>query len=122
MGQNREDKYGTVRISDEVISICAVNAVLKTNGVHELSGGLIDNLSKNILGNEPPSKGIKISRDENNVEIDVFIIVDYEVKIPAVAWEVQVNVKNEVEQMTGLSVTAVNIHVQGVHLPDEEEI
>lgn len=45
-----------------------------------------------------------------------------EVKIPAVAWEVQVNVKNEVEQMTGLSVTAVNIHVQGVHLPDEEEI
>ena len=70
----------------------------------------------------PPSKGIKISRDEQNVEIDVFIIVDYEVKIPAVAWEVQVNVKNEVEQMTGLSVTAVNIHVQGVHLPDEEGI
>ena len=117
MGQNREDKYGTIKISDEVVSICAVNAALKTNGVHELSGGLIDNLS-----NEPPSKGIKISRDEQNVEIDVFIIVDYEVKIPAVAWEVQVNVKNEVEQMTGLSVTAVNIHVQGVHLPDEEEI
>ena len=117
MGQNREDKYGTIKISDEVVSICAVNAALKTNGVHELSGGLIDNLSRNILGNEPPSKGIKISRDEQNVEIDVFIIVDYEVKIPAVAWEVQVNVKNEVEQMT-----AVNIHVQGVHLPDEEEI
>ena len=122
MGQNREDKYGTIKISDEVVSICAVNTALKTNGVHELSGGLIDNLSRNILGNEPPSKGIKISRDEQNVEIDVFIIVDYEVKIPAVAWEVQVNVKNEVEQMTGLSVTAVNIHVQGVHLPDEEEI
>ena len=122
MGQNREDKYGTIKISDEVVSICAVNAALNTNGVHELSGGLIDNLSRNILGNEPPSKGIKISRDEQNVEIDVFIIVDYEVKIPAVAWEVQVNVKNEVEQMTGLSVTAVNIHVQGVHLPDEEEI
>ena len=49
-------------------------------------------------------------------------LVDYEVKIPAVAWEVQVNVKNEIEQMTGLSVTAVNIHVQGVHLPDEEEL
>ena len=122
MGQNREDKYGTIKISDEVVSRCAGNAALKTNGVHELSGGLIDNLSRNILGNEPPSKGNKISRDEQNVEIDVFIIVDYEVKIPAVAWEVQVNVKNEVEQMTGLSVTAVNIHVQGVHLPDEEEI
>ncbi len=122
MGQNREDKYGTVKISDEVISICAVNAALKTKGVRELSGGLIDNLSRNLLGNEPPSKGIKISRDEQNVEIDVFIIVDYEVKIPAVAWEVQVNVKNEVEQMTGLSVSAVNIHVQGVYLPDEEEL
>ena len=90
--------------------------------MHELSGGLIDNLSRTFRVNEPASKGIKISRDEQNVEIDVFIIVDYEVKIPAVAWEVQVNVKNEVEQMTGLSVTAVNIHVQGVHLPDEEEI
>ncbi len=121
MSQSKDDKYGIIKISDEVISICAVNAALKTNGVHELSGGLIDNLSRNILGNEPPSKGIKISRDENNVEIDVFLIVDYEVKIPDVAWKVQVNVKNEIEQMTALTVTAVNIHVQGVHLPDEEE-
>ena len=121
MAQNKEERHGIIRISDEVVAICAVNAVLKTKGVYKLAGGLIDNLSKNILGSEPSSKGIRISRDESHVEIDVHIIAEYQVKIPAVAWDVQVNVKKEVEQMTELTVDAVNIHVQGVHLPGEED-
>ena len=40
--------------------------------------------------------------------------------IPSVAWEIQEHVKKEVESMTELPVAAVNIHVQGVHMPEEE--
>ena len=43
------------------------------------------------------------------------IIVDYGVRIPDIAFDIQNRVKSAVEGMTGLKVTAVNVHVQGVN-------
>ena len=108
-----------LKISDEVIAVCAVNATLKTEGVSGLAGGLSNALSKNFLGKELTSKGVKVSQTDDGVQIDVHIIVKYQVKIPAVAWDIQENVKKEVQSMTELPVTAVNIHVQGVEIPPE---
>lgn len=111
-----EDK---LKISDEVIAVCAINATLKTEGVAKLAGGLSNTLSKNFLGKELMSKGIKVTHTEDGLQIDVHIIVKYGYKIPAVAWDIQENVKNEVQSMTELAVKAVNIHVQGVEIPAE---
>ena len=112
---------GSVKISDDVIAVCAINAALKTEGVASLDGGFSNALSRNILGKDLVSKGIKVNQTEDGVEIDVHIIVKYHAKIPAVAWDIQENVKNEVQNMTELSVSAVNIHVQGVEIPSEDE-
>ena len=112
-----EDK---VKISDEVIAVCAVNATLKTEGVASLAGSFSNTLSRNILGKDLLYKGVKVNQTEEGVEIDVHIIVKYHVKIPAVAWDIQENVKKEVQSMTELTVKAVNIHVQGVEIPSEE--
>ena len=65
-------------------------------------------------------KGIKVDADEKNTKIDVNIIVEYGVRIPDIAFEIQNRVKKAVESMTGLVVTEVNVHVQGVNLPEEE--
>ena len=111
---------GIIKISDEVIAVCAANATLKTKGVANLAGGISNALSKNFLGKELTWKGIKVSQSEDGVELDVHIIVKYHAKIPAVAWDIQENVKNEVQEMTELKVTAVNIHVEGVEIPAEE--
>lgn len=113
---------GTIKISDEVIAVCAVNATLKTEGVADLSGGISNALSKNILGKELMAKGVKVSQSDSGVAIDVHIIVNYHAKIPAVAWDIQENVKNEVQSMTGIPVIAVNIHAEGVKIPSEETI
>ncbi len=119
MTVNEEERQGSVKISDEVIAICAMNATLKTKGVSALSGGLTDSLTRNILGKEPIYKGIKINQSDEGVTIDVSIIVDYGAKIPIVAWDIQENVKNEIEHMTELPVNAVNIHVMGVHFEEK---
>ncbi len=121
MNTSNQNADGIVKISDEVIAVCAVNATLKTKGVANLSGGFSNALSKNILGKELMSKGVKVSQSEEGVEIDVHITVKYHARIPAVAWDIQENVKNEVQSMTGLPVRAVNIHVQGVEIPDGPE-
>ena len=67
------------------------------------------------------AKGIKVNQTEEGVEIDVHITVKYHTKIPAVAWDIQENVKKEVQSMTDLTVKAVNIHVQGVEIPSEDK-
>lgn len=109
-----------IEVSDEVIAVLAVNATLKTDGVACMAGGIYNALSKNILGKELVGKGVKVSQFEGNVEIDVNIVVKYGYKIPNVAWDIQENVKKEINTMTGLEVTAVNIHVQGVEYDDEK--
>ena len=68
--------------------------------------------------------GEKVEVTEKNARIDVNIIVEYGARIPDVAFEIQTRVKKAVENMTGLKVLEVNVHVQGVHAntgKDEEE-
>ncbi len=121
MNVANEQKAGTLKISDEVVAVCAANATLKTKGVAELAGGFTNVLSKNILGKELLSKGIKVSQGDDGIIIDIFVIVDYQVNIPAAAWDIQEHVKKEVTSMTELEVEAVNINVQGVHMPEKED-
>ncbi|HZK01324.1 MAG TPA: Asp23/Gls24 family envelope stress response protein [Anaerovoracaceae bacterium] len=115
MGADSEDRQGVVKISDEVIAICVLNSALKTEGVHGLSGGLTDSLSKNILGKDPLYKGIKVNQGDDGIVIDITVVVNYGVKIPDVAWNLQENVKKEIEEIIGMQVDAVNIHVTGVN-------
>ena len=121
MNAGSEEKLGTLKISDDVIAVCTMNATQKTKGVAGFSSVFSDNISKNIFGKEPLYKGIKVNQNEEGIGIDVYVIVEYGVKIPEVAWDIQENVKKEVENMTEAAVKAVNIHVQGVHFTDEED-
>ncbi len=120
MSTNKEHGDYNVKIPDEVIAVCALNATLKTEGVAGLDGGIPNVISKNFLGKELMAKGIKVNQTDEGAEIDVHITVDYNARIPAVAWDIQENVKKEVQSMTEVKVKAVNIHVQGVDVPSEE--
>ena len=58
-----------------------------------------------------PTRGEEVGERETD---DLYMIVEYGVQIPEVAWNVQENVKKSVETMTGLSVVEVNIYIQGI--------
>lgn len=115
------NKESCGRISDEVIAVCAINATLKTEGVAGMEGGITDELSRNLLGRDSLTKGAKVSQEEDGITVDLDILVRYSVSIPAVAWDIQENVKNEIRAMTDLNVKAVNIHVKGVEIPSEDK-
>ncbi|MDR1571867.1 MAG: Asp23/Gls24 family envelope stress response protein [Clostridiales Family XIII bacterium] len=117
-GANTES-LGAVSVSDEVIAACVREALAATDGVHDFFGGFSGALSQNILGKEPRSKGIRISREDEGLAVDVQVIVEYGVKIPEIAWNLQRNIKNEIEGMTDADVKSVNIAVQGVRRRQE---
>lgn len=116
------EELGNIRITDEVIAVCAAKAALETKGVYGLTAGaLSDTIQKNILGKSPETRGVKISQNDGAVVIDLFVTVEYGVRIPSVAWSIQEKVKRDVEELTGMKVNFVNIHVQSIHFDENRQ-
>lgn len=84
-----------------------------------MAGGFAGGITE-VFGKKNFSKGIKVDVQEKEVKIDVNIIVEYGARIPDVAFEIQNRVKKAVENMTGLDVLEVNVHVQGVNTETQE--
>ena len=103
-----------IKISNDVVASIAGVAVSEVPGVYSMAGGIAGGISEVFSGKKNLSKGIKVEVGEKDTKIDVNIIVEYGVRIPDVAFEIQGRVKKAVETMTGLKVSAVNIHVQGI--------
>ena len=110
-----------IKISNDVIEMIAGVAANEVQGVAEMTGGFAGGISEILSGKKNYSKGIKVNLDETTAIIDVNIIVEYGARIPDVAFEIQKRVKTAVENMTGLNVEEVNVHVQGVALPDSKK-
>lgn len=112
-----------IKISNDVVASIAGVAVSEVPGVYSMAGGIAGGISEVFSGKKNLSKGIKVEVGERDTKIDVNIIVEYGVRIPDVAFEIQGRVKKAVETMTGLKVSGVNIHVQGIktNVPENKE-
>jgi len=115
-----ETANGMVNISDEVVAIVASLAAGGIKGVAGMGSSIAGNFAE-LLGKKNPAKGVKVEISEKSAVLDLFIIVEYGAKVPEVAWNIQEKVKGDVESMTGLTVTAVNVHVEGVVLKGENK-
>ncbi|MDR0879889.1 MAG: Asp23/Gls24 family envelope stress response protein [Clostridioides sp.] len=100
-----EKKIGQVKISNDVIATIAVISALEVEGI-ETSTTFADKLLKN--------NGVKVLVEEDFVSVDIAIIVKYGKSIAEIATQVQENIKNTVETMTGLVVSQINVLVQGI--------
>ena len=103
-----------IKIADDVVATIAGKAVSEVVGVYSMAGGFAGGISE-VFGKKSYTKGIKVDNTEKLLKIDVNIIVEYGARIPDVAYEIQKRVKKAVENMTGLNVEEVNVHVQGVN-------
>lgn len=109
-----------LKISNDAVATYAGIAISEVQGVYSMSGGFAG-FTEAISGKKNFSKGIKVDVTEKNAKIDVNIVVEYGARIPDVAFEIQNIVKKSVESMTGLKVEEVNVHVNGVHMPNTDK-
>lgn len=120
-----EEPVGNIKISVEVVSTIAGIAASEIHGVSCMYTSFVDGVAQRLGAKKNNTKGVRVDMSSTNVSIDLYIVVDYGVKIPELAWEIQENVKNSVESMTGLKVTKVNIHIEGINFdtdkPEETE-
>lgn len=111
---------GNIQIAPEVIEVIAGLAAIEVEGVAGMSGGFASGMAE-LLGRKNLSKGVKVEVGQKEAAIDVSIIIDYGHRIPEVAGDIQRNVKNAIETMTGLDVIEVNVHIHGVHFKMPEK-
>ena len=116
-----QSETNEIKIADDVVAIIAGVAVSEVPGVSQMAGGFAGGITEVLSGKKNLAKGIKVEVGDKDTKIDVNIIVEYGVRIPDVAFEIQNRVKKAVETMTGLNVIEVNVHVQGVNTDQKEE-
>ncbi len=114
MSLKRTTNFGSININDQTVATLVANTLSECYGVVGMASkhNILDAYYE-ILKLENISKGIEI-RNKDGLEVDVFIIVSYGVKISEVLSEVQKRLKYEIEQCFSVTLNKVNIYVQGV--------
>lgn len=114
------EENSNLKIDKEVVKIITSLAAQEIDGVIGLTRGLPGSLRK-ILNKDAVTQGIKTRFDgASKVAINLYVILEYGFRVPDVAIAIQENVKKQVEEMTGLFVMEVNIHVQGIQKRAED--
>jgi uncharacterized alkaline shock family protein YloU len=128
--QQRQDsplqsERGGTRIEDGVVSKVAGIAAQEVDGVRmggtgsQAIGGILSSVTGG--GSSGQSRGVAVEVGEVEAAVDLTMTVEYGRPIPQVAEAVRRNVINRVENLIGLNVTEVNIEVNDVFFPQEEQ-
>lgn len=110
-----------IKIAEGVVASIAGVAVSEVSGVYGMAGGFVGGISEAFTGKKNITKGIKVELEGQEAKIDVNIIVEFGARIPDVAYEIQNRVKKAVEDMTGLKVASISVHVQDVKIQGQED-
>lgn len=115
----REEPLGNIDISPATVATIANQAVNQCYGVVGMSSKNLVNGIANLLSRDG-RRGLEVHFEQNEIVIDVYVIVEYGVRIRAVAESIQHTVKFHVEKTLGLPVQAVNVYVQGLRQSKEK--
>ena len=109
-----EKQLGEIVIAPRVLEKIIAIATAKVEGVHSFSNKSVsDTLSKLSLG-----RGVYLRNVDEKLTVDIYLYLEYGVKVPKVAMAIQKAVKDAVYNMADVELDVVNIHVTGI-VPDK---
>lgn len=118
MAENREyvirnTEDGSVSISEDVIAIIAWEAMREVEGFGGTPASLTAEL-QDLIGRKNAARGVRVTMEESSVTLDVYVSVRAGYSVTKVARDLQDAVGKAVSDMTGISVSAVNVNVGGI--------
>ncbi|HEY9389706.1 MAG TPA: Asp23/Gls24 family envelope stress response protein [Mycobacteriales bacterium] len=117
---------GHTSIADGVVQKIAGIAAREVSGVYELGAGparAMGAIRERVpgTGGAALAQGVAVEVGERQTAVDLDLVTEYGVAIDELAAAVRRNVIGSVERMTGLEVTEVNITVDDVHVPGDDQ-
>ncbi len=117
MTVERKTNYGNINVSEEAVASLAGGVITECYGVVGMaSRKLVRDGWAELLEKENYTKGVVVRRTDSGLEIDLYIIVSFGVKISEVVQEAQKKVKYVLEKSLSEEIAAVNVFVQGVQV------
>lgn len=112
------NELGKIAISEDLIASIAGHAAIENYGIVGMSSKSATDTIIQLVGGDSLKRGIKVTALEGGdaVDIDLFVTLEYGVSLPAVAHNAMQNVRYRVNEMTGLTVRNVNIHVEAIRV------
>ena len=112
-------QLGSIKISPRAIATITFNAARESYGVVGLtSKNLVNGLAQVLV--KDPTHGVEVTYDGQDINIDIYVVIEYGTRIKTVASSVRNTVKYHVEKALGLPVGQINVHVQGLRVSDPD--
>lgn len=105
---------GSVQIADNVLATIAQVTASKVEGVVSMHQNLKDAAVDMLNNYKAPTKGVKINKESKEAIVDMYITVEFGRNIIDVAKNVQIKVKEAVENMTDITLMELNVHIAGI--------
>lgn len=112
MAEVKKSIPGALRISEDVIASIVKNSVGETEGVYSILPS--KKTLRDLFVKREDYGDVRITLNDDVVEISLKIIVKGNSKAITVAENVQTNVKSSVQSMTGITVSRVNVIVSDI--------
>jgi len=118
-------EHGSTTIAELVVAKIVGLAAREIDGVYALGGGtarMIGAVRQRVPGTRASAaQGVAVEVGQRQAAADIDLVVEYGVAIPDLATAIRGNVINAVERICGLEVTEVNINIDDIHLPGEQD-
>ncbi len=115
-----DSPIGKIEISPRAIASIASEAVLNCYGVVGMSATTLQDGIAEILQVENSHRGVVVGVVDGRIVIDLYVVMEYGMRISMVAQNVMQSVKFAVERSLGMSVAEVNVHVQGLRVSNND--
>ncbi|MCH4163570.1 MAG: Asp23/Gls24 family envelope stress response protein [Lentilactobacillus diolivorans] len=109
-----DPELGKIEIAPNVLEIIAGVAAAQVDGVNRMRGSFSSSVNELLGRRKEHGKGVKLTYANEELDVDIYVYLNYGVSVPKVALEIQSQVEQQLLFMTEIKVHEVNVHVQGV--------
>ena len=114
MPSKMQNEYGVIEIANEALMTIAGLAAMECYGVVGMAAKRKTDGIVELLGRDNFSKGIRMTVEDDVLNVDVYIIAEYGTPLSAVAGNVMDAVRNALTTQTGLVVQTVNVTIASI--------
>lgn len=108
-----ETSKGNIYYSEDLIKNIISLSVIECNGIVSMANRNSKKSTSEIL-KDKSNNGVKVGLVDKKLNIDVFVIVKYGIKIAAIANDVIQKIKYNIENYTGIIVNSITVNIQGI--------
>src|SRR5215469_1198479 len=105
---------GKIEVLPNAIHTIAVQAISQCYGVVGITSPRLHNGQAVFLSPEYLNQGVQVRIINDQIFLEVFVALEYGLRISEIAHNIMTSVKFSIEKMLGVPVAQINVNVQGL--------